>query len=1132
MTCYKYVVTAQKPTSTEFCVKGPFTSPHETNLVLGKGTRIEIYTVTPEGLKPTLEFNIHGVIAHLSLYAPPTRDKASLFILTARHRYCILTYSEKTQQIITEMSGEVGMPVQPRAQRDTCLGVIDPSHRYYATALYESMVTLIIPELGQKSKEGASYTRRTSLRNREGRRRQQTPPDYMNLSLMDKTIVSMAFLQDTTEPTLLILYDDSMFRRYLQTFTIDLRNRELKPGDIVMDHFEPDANLLIALPAPVGGVILVAGKFIRYLKPNQAPKAIGIKPCTINSYTIMNASGSRILLGDANGSLYLLNLTLNNNVVEALCFISLGTISSPSCLAYLGNDVVFVGSTEGDSQVVHVQRKSSIADEDDDILEIIEEFPNLGPITDFCVVDLDKQGQVQLITCSGAAKDSSLRIIRNGVGLNELAAIEISGVKGVWALRPTFDDKHDNMLLVSFVNQTRLLQLRDNEMKQLLSHSGLALDQRTLAARNILGDLIIQVTEHSVRLLESASHGSLVDEWFPSNEACITVASLNPTQCVLSVGYGRLVVLQIDGRRLVETGATQLQQEISCLDITPTDDATPYASSVVAVGVWQQVGVKILSIPDLQVIAEESMAGSVMPRSILMATFENICYLLVAFGDGQFYNFKLDSRQGTLSDKKRSFLGKLPIALGTFTSNGTIHVFAASDKPSVIHSRNQKLVYSNVNLKDVRGVTSFNSVGFPDAVALTTKDALVIGQMEEIQKLHITKISTIDTPRRITYQESSKSFGVVTERISNTPYTAASVTGGFEILDDQSFTVLDRIYFKQFERPLSAVSMAFENGPGDCYILGTGKDTDEFETGSSGRILVLQISASRGLRVVSQKIMNGMVECLRPFNGKLLASVRGELHLLQLHPDMRGGGELESVCHYKLPSITESLITYNNLIVAGDMAVSVVVLSYDERGRTFRELAAEEQPKEITALEVLDEHSSIAAEKEGHLFIMQRRDPEKLEDEHDEPLLHTASQWHLGDLVHRFRFGSLRMNVSDPDSSPITPSLIFATASGAIGVIADLSEERFKLLWQMQNNMNKIVRSIGDLSHSDWRSISMMDRKEKCSNFIDGDLIESFLDLTPQQMQGVVDGHNGGRKLDLTVEDLCKVVEELMSVHS
>lgn len=52
-------------------------------------------------------------------------------------------------------------------------------------------------------------------------------------------------------------------------------------------------------------------------------------------------------------------------------------------------------------------------------VEIIEQYVNLGPIVDFCVVDLERQGQGQVVTCSGAYKDGSLRIVRNGIGINE-----------------------------------------------------------------------------------------------------------------------------------------------------------------------------------------------------------------------------------------------------------------------------------------------------------------------------------------------------------------------------------------------------------------------------------------------------------------------------------------------------------------------------------------------------------------------------------------------------------------------------------------------------------------------------------------------------------------------------------------
>ena len=65
----------------------------------------------------------------------------------------------------------------------------------------------------------------------------------------------------------------------------------------------------------------------------------------------------------------------------------------------------------------------------------------------------------------------------------------------------------------------------------------------------------------------------------------------------------------------------------------------------------------------------------------------------------------------------------------------------------------------------------------------------MIGQMEEIQKLHITKIPTTDTPRRIVYQEPSRTFGVVTSTlIPGTRLTAKTTTSAFEIRDDQSFS--------------------------------------------------------------------------------------------------------------------------------------------------------------------------------------------------------------------------------------------------------------------------------------------------------------------------------------------------------
>jgi DNA damage-binding protein 1 len=69
--------------------------------------------------------------------------------------------------------------------------------------------------------------------------------------------------------------------------------------------------------------------------------------------------------------------------------------------------------------VLQLIKLNSQADSKQSYVEVLESFVNLGPIVDLCVVDLERQGQGQVVTCSGAFKDGSLRIVRNGIGINE-----------------------------------------------------------------------------------------------------------------------------------------------------------------------------------------------------------------------------------------------------------------------------------------------------------------------------------------------------------------------------------------------------------------------------------------------------------------------------------------------------------------------------------------------------------------------------------------------------------------------------------------------------------------------------------------------------------------------------------------
>ena len=78
------------------------------------------------------------------------------------------------------------------------------------------------------------------------------------------------------------------------------------------------------------------------------------------------------------------------------------------------------------------------------------------------------------------------------------------------------------------------------------------------------------------------------------------------------------------------------------------------------------------------------------------------------------------SGQGSLTEKKKVTLGTQPTVLRKFKTRSTTNVFACSDRPTVIYSSTQKLVFSNVNLREVKHMCPLNAEAYPDSLALAT----------------------------------------------------------------------------------------------------------------------------------------------------------------------------------------------------------------------------------------------------------------------------------------------------------------------------------------------------------------------------------------------------------------------------
>jgi hypothetical protein len=136
-----------------------------------------------------------------------------------------------------------------------------------------------------------------------------------------------------------------------------------------------------------------------------------------------------------------------------------------------------------------------------------------------------------------------------------------------------------------------------------------------------------------------------------------------------------------------------------------------------------------------------------------------------------------------MTERDVAWVASQPITLSTFRSKNTTHVFAASDRPTVIYSSNKKVLYSNVNLREVSHMCPFNSAAFPDSLAISVENNLTIGTIDDIQKLHIRTVKLNEFPRRIVHQEETRTFAILT-------VTLVMDQGFVRLLDAQTFEVI------------------------------------------------------------------------------------------------------------------------------------------------------------------------------------------------------------------------------------------------------------------------------------------------------------------------------------------------------
>lgn len=207
---------------------------------------------------------------------------------------------------------------------------------------------------------------------------------------------------------------------------------------------------------------------------------------------------------------------------------------------------------------------------------------NIAPILDMSLVDYHDEKHEQMFACCGMAPEGSLRIIRNGVSVEKLlkTAPIYQGITGTWTVKMKVSDSYHSFLVLSFVEETRVLSVGVS-FSDVTDSVGFQPDVCTLACGLVGDGLLVQIYQNAVRLCmpSTFAHSEgiplsipICTSWVPDNMSIslgavgynlIVVATSNP--CFLFIlGVRSLSTYQYE---VYQMQHVRLQNELSCISI-------------------------------------------------------------------------------------------------------------------------------------------------------------------------------------------------------------------------------------------------------------------------------------------------------------------------------------------------------------------------------------------------------------------------------------------------------------------------------------------------------------------------------------------------------------------------------------
>ncbi|XP_065186396.1 splicing factor 3B subunit 3-like [Sycon ciliatum] len=1056
---YLYNVTLQRPTTITCAIQGNFTGTKQQEIVVARGQKVlELLRPDPNTGKivPVLSVEVFGVIRSLVAFRLTGASKDFIVVGSDSGRIVILEYKPAKnvfEKIHQETFGKSGcrriVPGQYLA--------VDPKGRAVMIGAIEKQKLVYI-----LNRDAAA--RLTISSPLEAHKSHTLVLAAIGVDVGFENPIFACLELDYEEA------DGDPTGEAAQTTQMTLTFYELDLGlnHVVRKYTEPleeAANLLIAVPGGndgPSGVLVCSENYITYKNFGEQQDVRSPIPrrrhdlddpergmIFVAFATHKTKSMFFVLAQTEQGDLFKITLGVEDDMVTEIRLKYFDTVPVATSMCVLKTGFLFVASEFGNHFLYQI---AFLGDNDDEPefssamqleegetffyaprplrnLVQVDEMESLSPVLNCQIADLANEDTPQLYVACGRGPRSSLRVLRHGLEVSEMAVSELPGnPNAVWTVKRTVQDEFDSYIVVSFVNATLVLSI--GETVEEVTDSGFLGTTPTLSCSQLGDDALIQVYPEGIRHVRADKR---VNEWKTPGKRIIEKCAVNDRQVVIALTGRELVYFEMDpsGQLNEYTERKEMTSDIICMALGPVP-ASEQRSRFLAVGLADNT-VRIISLDPsdtLQPLSMQALPAAAESLSILQlggsadgqeAVGGNplgTLFLNVGLQNGVLLRTVLDAVTGDLTDTRTRYLGSRAVKLFNVKMQGKDAVLCVSSRSWLSYAYQTRFHLTPLSYEVLEYASSFSSEQCPEGIVAIAQNTLRILALEKLGAVFNQQSVPLQfTPRQFVIDSVSNNIVVVesdhnaltdqtkqerkeqmaaemleaagadereaaqlmaeeflTENLPDADFTAAKPgtstwSSCVRLVNPIEGTSLQQIPLKQNEGAFSIALVEFGCRPDERFIVvGTATDLTLTPRQSSGGALhVFQLlEDGQKLEFLHQTPIDGVPMVLMPFQGRLLAGIDNMIRIYDL-----GKKKLLRKCENRsLPNFVVSLKTIGTRIFCGDVQESVFLLKYKGKENQILLMADDTLPKWVSSLCILDYNTVAVGDKFGTINVV------------------------------------------------------------------------------------------------------------------------------------------------------------------